>query len=113
MSNSTYTGPFQDHVPLRTSLEASPISDHQLHSSKSLIIPNRKRGWFSKLLRRHPSQGRETPEYRTLSGVAADEEELRQFKVDDEDEEEQSEEYEMLGGQKTRGTTSSDSHSRD
>ena len=59
-----------------------------MHYSKQLVNSNRKRSWFSKLLRRHSSRGSETPEYRTLAVVADDDEELRRFKVDDEEEEE-------------------------
>ncbi|KAF7776562.1 hypothetical protein Agabi119p4_4955 [Agaricus bisporus var. burnettii] len=103
--------PFRDHIPLRVSMETSPTSDERRYPPKPLVLPNRKRGWFSRLLRRPPSHGRETPEYRTLSGVADDEEELRQFKVEDDDEEEP-EEYEMVGGQKHYGG-SGGSHSQD
>ncbi|EKM79711.1 hypothetical protein AGABI1DRAFT_121016 [Agaricus bisporus var. burnettii JB137-S8] len=103
--------PFRDHIPLRASMETSPTSDERRYPPKPLVLPNRKRGWFSRLLRRAPSHGRETPEYRTLSGVADDEEELRRFKVDDDDEEEP-EEYEMVRGQKHYGG-SGGSHSQD
>lgn len=106
------TEPFRDHLPLRSSVEMSPISNERVYPPKphntigDVRDKSGKRNWLSRMLGNGSGSGnREASKYRPLSGEG-DEEELRQLKVEDGDEDgdgdgdEGSEEFEVLDKRK-------------
>lgn len=110
-NNRGPTEPFRDHLPLRSSVEMSPISNERVYPPKSHDAAGggysrgSRDNWLSRVMGGGSgSGGKATSKYRPLSSGEGDDEELRRLKAHEDgdgDEDEGPEGFEVVEAQRS------------